>query len=394
MTPKQHSITLLVLAEIAGMSLWFVSSAILGDMSKEVDLSTSFKAALASSVSAGFVIGALLSAITGLPDRIDPRFVFGLSAVLAALANAGLVMLPPDSDWALLLRFATGFFLAGVYPVGMKIAVGWGTNDRGLLVGLLVGGLTFGAAFPHLLALFGGADWRITTLMASAVAALGAVLISRSKLGPHHAQASRFQPDAIKLSWQNKSVRSAFAGYLAHVWELYGMWAWISIALTATFTLSMQQGVAEDAAKLVTFLAISAGALCCPIAGVLADKYGKAKITIIAMAISGVSAVVSAILFYGNPWVLSFVVLIWGASVIADSAQFSALIADYAPADKVGSLMTFQTALGFTLTWVIVQITPMLAEWLGWPIMFCILALGPAIGIAAMRPLSRSVLSK
>ncbi len=376
------------------MSLWFVSSAILGDISKEVDLGTNFKAALASSVSAGFVLGALLSSIIGLPDRIDPRIVFGVSAVLAALSNACLVMLAPDNDWAVVLRFITGFCLAGVYPVGMKIAVGWGTSDRGLLVGLLVGGLTLGAAFPHLLAYIGGADWRVTTLLASALALMGAALISKTKLGPHHAQSSRFQPDAIKLSWQNKPIRYAFGGYLAHVWELYGMWAWISVALTAAFSLTMQVQEAELNAKLITFVAIAAGAICCPLAGVLADRFGKARITIVAMTVSGISAVAAAILFDANPWLLSIVVIVWGASVIPDSAQFSALITDYAPPEKAGSLMSFQTALGFALTIVIVQITPHLALWLGWPIMFCILALGPLLGIAAMRPLTRAQYSE
>jgi len=198
-TPKQRSITLLVLAEIAGMSLWFVSSAILGDMSKEVSLGTSFKAALTSSVSAGFVIGALLSAVLGLPDRIDPRWVFGISAIFAAISNGCLVLLPPNSEWAIALRFATGFCLAGVYPVGMKIAVGWGTNDRGLLVGLLVGGLTMGAAFPHLLSFIGGADWRVTTLMATAFALLAALLISQTKLGPPHLSAWHLQVTLLTL---------------------------------------------------------------------------------------------------------------------------------------------------------------------------------------------------
>lgn len=390
MTLKQRSITLLVLAEIAGMSLWFVSSAVLGDMSKEVNLGTNFKAALTSSVSAGFVIGALLSAIIGLPDRVDPRWIFGISAIFAAISNACLVVLAADSEWAIALRFAIGFCLAGVYPVGMKIAVGWGTNDRGLLVGLLVGGLTMGAAFPHLLAYIGGADWRATTLMATAFALLAALLISQTKLGPHHAQASRFQPEAIKLSWQNKSIRLAFAGYLAHVWELYGMWAWISVALSAAFSLNMVNSDAEMTAKIVSFVAIASGAFSCPIAGVLADRYGKARITIVAMAISGAAALTAAFFFTGNPWLLSAIVIVWGASVIADSAQFSALIADYAPADKAGSLMTFQTAIGFALTLVIVQITPHLAQMFGWPIMFCILGIGPLIGIVAMWPLRRS----
>jgi len=165
------------------------------------------------------------------------------------------------------------------------------------------------------------------------------------------------------------------------------MWAWISVALTAAFSLSIASIDAEQTAKLVTVIAIAAGAFACPFAGVMADRYGKARVTIVAMAISGTAAVIAAPMFNGNPWVLSAIVFVWGASVIADSAQFSALIADYSPADKAGSLMTFQTALGFALTMVIVQITPHLAHLFGWPIMFCILGLGPILGIAAMRPL-------
>jgi len=344
-------------------------------------------ALLASSVPAGFVIGALAIALSGLADRFDPRKIFALCAFLAAIANALLVILPPDGATSVLLRFFTGLCLAGVYPVGMKIAVGWGSADRGWLVGLLVGGLTLGSAAPHLLAWFGGSDWRATTLLASAAALLASVLGLMSKLGPYHSVSPKLEPSAILLAWTDVRLRRAFGGYLGHMWELYAMWAWIGPAMAASYALQMSEVEASSLAKLTAFCAIAGGALLCPLAGLYADRVGKARLTIIAMFISGSSALLAALVFGGPVWLVFSVTVIWGLSVIPDSAQFSALVADLAPADKAGSLMSLQTALGFALTIFTVQVTPWLAAAIGWPWVFCILALGPVLGIWSMRPL-------
>ena len=386
---KFRSIALLLLAEVAAMSLWFVSAAILPDMMREVTLSPARQAALSSAVQAGFVAGALLSALLGLPDRFDPRRVFALSAICAGLANAALLLAPPASEFAILARFTTGALLAGVYPVGMKIAVGWGKRDRGLLVGALVGALTLGSASPHLFALAGGAEWRFTVAVASLAAAGAGLACLLVRLGPYHGAAARFDPRAITLAWTNRRIRLAYAGYLGHMWELYAMWAWVAAASAASYGYAMPAAQADQLSKLTAFSAIGAGGIACVIAGRVADRIGKAEVTIIAMAVSGACALATAASFGGPAWITFAIVIVWGLSVVPDSAQFSALVADASPPARAGSLMTLQTALGFALTIATVQATPALAARLGWPAVLAGLAIGPAFGVVAMARLRR-----
>lgn len=385
----KRSITLLIVAEIAAMSLWFVSAAILPDMSRETNLSDGVKAAMSAAVQGGFVIGALVSAVLGLADRFDPRHVLALFAVLAAVANALMLVATPGVEFVV-LRGLTGAFLAGVYPVGMKIAVGWSQRSRGLLVGLLVGGLTLGSAAPHLLSFLGGADWRVTVAVASVLSVLGALLVLKTENGPFHSSQSKFDAKVLTEAWTNQSIRRAYGGYLGHMWELYAMWAWISVALAVSFTHQMPQAEAQDLAKITTFVVIGLGAISCPLAGLVADRIGKAELTIVAMAISGLSAILFALTFGGAIWLTIAIAILWGIFIIPDSAQFSALVADHAPAEKAGSLMTFQTALGFTLTTITVQLTPLIVAKIGWPLLMASLALGPAFGIYSMWQLRRN----
>ncbi|MFK7791674.1 MAG: MFS transporter [Devosiaceae bacterium] len=379
-----------MIAEICGMSLWFVSAAVLPGMVADVPMAAAQQAALSSGVQGGFVLGALALAITGLPDRLDPRHVFAACAVLAGLANALLLVVPPDTLAAVLLRVSTGALLAGVYPIGMKIAVGWGAKDRGLLVGALVGAVALGSALPHLLAFSGGADWRTTVVLASGLAVFGGVLALFSQLGPHHVRASAFNPRAIATAWTNKGVRLAILGYLAHMWELYAMWAWIGPIAAASFALAIPESDPQRLATLTAFVVIATGAVMCVPAGWLADRVGKAQVAAGAMVISGGAAVLAALTFGGPVWLVMLVLIIWGASVIPDSPQLSALVADHAPADQTGSLLTFQTALGFALTMVTVQATPVLASLWGWQPVLLVMALGPVVGVWAMRALIRT----
>ena len=274
--------------------------------------------------------------------------------------------------------------LAGVYPVGMKIAVGWGLKDRGYLVGLLVGSLTLGSAAPHLAAIIGGAEWRFAVIVTSAAAMFGGFLTLGAALGPYHALATAFDPKAITLAWTNKRIRLAYAGYLGHMWELFAMWAWIGAASAASYSYSMDADSARQLAALTAFLAIGLGGFACVFAGYYADRIGKAEVTIVAMVVSGTAAIATGLTFGGSAWVTFAIVMVWGIAVIPDSAQFSALVADASPADKAGSLMTLQTALGFTLTIATVQATPYLAHIFGWPVILCAMAAGPALGVVAM----------
>ena len=385
---KVRSLALLVVAEVLAMALWFMTAAILPQLSAEAGLDTAGRAWLSSAVQAGFALGALASAVTGLADRVDPRRVMAVAAWGAAAATLALLVVPADGVAAVLLRGLTGALLAGVYPVGMKIAAGWGLKDRGLLVGLLVGALTLGSALPHLLAFLGGAEWRPVVVASAAGAALGGACVLFAGLGPHHAASPRFRASAIVLAWREPRIRAAFGGYLGHMWELYAMWAWLGTALTVSFAARLEPGGDAIAlARLVTFAAIALGGVFCLVAGRLADRVGKARVAVTAMAVSGLAALATAGSLGGPIAVTVVAALIWGAAVIPDSAQFSALLADAAPPAQTGSLLALQTALGFALTTATVQLAPLVAERTGWALLLALLAVGPAVGIWAMRPL-------
>ena len=387
MSEKAKSVAILVLAQVTALSLWFVSSAILPEMVRESAITDARQAALASAVSAGFVTGALLSAILGIADRFDPRRVFAVCVFMSALASLTLLVLEPGGNTSIFSRFMTGAMLAGVYPVGMKIAVGWGREDRGLLVGLLVGALTLGSAAPHLVSWFGGTDWRTVIVVVGGLAAFSGLLILMIKLGPYHANSVSFEAKAIGEAWTNKRVRYAYLGYFGHMWELYAMWAWVGVIAYASFSFSIANEEALSLSKLVAFLAIAAGGVGCVLGGYVADRIGKARVTIIAMAVSGLAAVATAASFGGPVWITVIFIVIWGLAIIPDSPQFSALVADASPPEIAGSLMTLQTAIGFALTIFTVQAAPLLAGVTGWPTVIIIMALGPLFGIWFMRKL-------
>jgi MFS family permease len=392
---KPASITLIALCQVAAMTLWFSASAVVPALAAEYKLSEFAQAALTSSVQAGFVVGSLTSAVLGLADRFDPRRLFALAAAIAAVANALLLTVEPGSLAAPALRFVTGACMAGVYPVGMKLAATWAKDDMGLMVGILVGALTLGSASPHLFNALGGLDWRITLASAS-LSALGAsALIGLAGIGPRKVALPRFDPHVVLTAWRDLPLRLANLGYLGHMWELYAMWAWIGAFFQASFAATLASDIAPLAAKLAAFVTIASGAIGCVAAGFLADRLGRTTLTIMAMAVSGTCAATIGFLYGGAPVWLVALGIVWGVSIVADSAQFSASIAELSDPARVGTMLTLQTALGFALTLVTIHLMPYFVAALSWRYAFAPLAIGPVLGIWAMARLRahpRSVL--
>lgn len=385
---KLFSIAILLLAEVAAMGVWFSASTAVAVIKGTHAITAFDEALLTSAVQFGFVAGTLASALLSLPDRYDLRRLFAGSALVAALATGTLAFVAPTGGLVVVLRFITGMCMAGVYPVGMRLAATWAQADLGLLIGLLVGALTLGSASPHLVAAYlvptaGGLDWRAIYGTAAACAAGAALLIGLAAVGPNLRKAARIDTAKIAQAWRQPAVRLANLGYLGHMWELYAMWAWLALFLQQTFDargLSDPRGRAE----LLTFAAIAIGALGAWLGGWLADRVGRTAVTIGAMATSASCAALMGWLGAAPMAVLVTVALVWGVSVIADSAQFSASITELAEPSSIGTLLTAQTCAGFLLTLVSIHLVPDVVAWLGWRAGFGMLAIGPALGCVAM----------
>jgi len=383
-----RTLAILTLAIILSMTTWFSATAILPELTAYWHLDAGERTWMTNGVQLGFVIGALGLSLVNLPDIAPLRLLMAAAALLAALANAAL-LLAPGPGWAIACRIATGLALSGVYPPALKLVATWFERGRGLAMGCIIGGLTLGSAFPHLLrALAGSFDWHAVVAAASGMTILGAALFFLfASDGPYPFSRATFDPRQLGRVIGNRGVALANLGYFGHMWELYAMWGWFLAFASATMAANPPWPAARISA--LVFAVIGIGIFGAIAGGLLADRIGRTATTALMMAVSGLCAVAIGFAAEGPFSVFLVVALLWGATVIADSAQFSAMTTEVGEPSLVGTALAFQLGIGFALTMVSLWLVPMVAAAIGWRFTFLVLIPGPAVGVVAMLALRR-----
>ncbi len=370
---------LIAAVELLGMAGWFAGGAVAHHLAPAWGLTASEAAWLTSAVQLGFVVGTLTAAVLNLADVIPARWYVAGAAVGAAVANGSLLWVA-DYGTALSTRFLLGFCLAGVYPPAMKMAATWFKDRRGFAIGTVVAALTLGKASPYWVEALGGLSLEAVIGSTAVAAALAGLVVGVGyRDGPFAFPARPFSWQLVGQVLRIRDLRLVTAGYLGHMWELYAFWSFV-----AAYWAASLPGVGPRFVAGLAGLSIAVGALGCVGGGLAADRIGRERVVLWSLAVSGTAAVASALVFHGPGWLRLVVILVWGIAIIADSAQYSALVTELAPPHAVGTALTLQTSMGFLLTMAAIQMVAGVGG-PATPWAFPLLAAGPALGFLAIR---------
>jgi MFS family permease len=374
----------IVIAQFLCTSLWFAGNAIINEMAHDLHLDASFLAHLTSAIQVGFITGTLVFAVFTISDRFSPSCVFFVSSLLAGLFNLGISMDGINAHEILIFRFLTGFFLAGIYPVGMKIASDYYQVGLGKSLGFHVGALVLGTAFPHLLKNFiTGFPWRYVLYATTFLSLLGGLaIVLLVPDGPYRKYSQKINLMAFFKGFRQSEFRAASFGYFGHMWELYTFWAFVPVMLS-TYTLRYPQSNLN--VPLLSFLIIASGGLACVVSGIFSQRYGARKLATLSLFLSCLCCLTSPLfLFASSDLILISFLLFWGLVVIADSPLFSTLVAQSVPPESRGTSLTIVNCIGFSITIVSIQFINVLADQLSPQYIYLVLAVGPVLGLAAL----------
>ena len=376
----------IIISQFCCTSLWFASNAVMEDIIQKFTLDTTALGHLTSAVQFGFITGTLIFAFLSIADRYSPSKVFFICAILGALANLGAVWDHNSFGSLFTFRFSTGLFLAGIYPVGMKIAADYFQKDLGKNLGLLVGALVVGNALPHLIKnFFGDLNWKLVIISTSAIALIGGGLMYMLVPdGPYRRPNQSLDFRALFQVFQHREFRAAAFGYFGHMWELYTFWAFIPVMLF-TYQHIHKNGI-DFNVPLIAFLVIGLGGLACAIGGHLSIRYGPKKIAAMALTFSGLCCLISPLAMgQNNPTLFLVFLIFWGLMVVADSPLFSTMVANNANPKHKGTALTIVNCIGFTMTIFSLQLMVIMLQTMGPKYAFTILSIGPVLGLWALR---------
>jgi len=380
----KHILPIIVISQFLCTSLWFAGNAVLPDIIQNFPGETNLLANLTSMVQFGFISGTLVFAIFAIADVFAPSKVFFTCGIAAAIFNLGICLPLNNVHLLLLFRFLTGFMLAGIYPVGMKIASDYFKDGLGKSLGFLVGALVLGTAFPHLLkTITGEFPWEYVVYSTSALSVLGAICVLLFvPNGPFRVAGQKFSFRSCLTGFHNVNFRSAAFGYFGHMWELYTFWAFLPSMLVFYNSL---HPAAVLSVSLLSFLVIASGGISCMISGLLSQKYGAKRIATIALALSGLCCLLSPIfLFSSSVYLFLFFLFCWGLFGTADSPLFSSLVAKHAPESLRGTSLTLVNCIGFAITIISIQVINLLAKQMNSHYIYTVLAIGPVLGLLAL----------